>query len=215
MLAHAHARRRRPRARVRVPYPAWFFLNRVTRVWVARSIPAPLSGSEPPRSELPHQRLSVNCRVGQAVGQLRRLNRTIATVQTEPLQLLDGFGPNCPSRSAINSAPFSHFKTHQLQKTLSLCVLNWEVKFCLEVTSNGKWKIQFLKRLPKEILQKFVLKEGSENSTDSLIKLLSESRTSEEEYSSTFLLPLQWVLLQSKGKYSSEICLCPAASIIL
>ena len=35
---------------------------------------------------------------------------------------------------------------------------------------------------------KFVLKEGSENSTDSLIELLSESGTSEEEYSSTFLL---------------------------
>ena len=89
------------------------------------------------------------------------------------------------------------------------------MKFCLEVTSNGKWEIQFLKRLPKEILQKFVLKEGSENSTDSLIELLSESETSKEEYSSTFLLPLQWVLLQSKGKYSPEICLSPAASIIL
>ena len=31
--------------------------------------------------------------------------------------------------------------------------------------------------------------EGSENSTDSLIELLSESGTSEEEYFSTFLLP--------------------------
>ena len=34
---------------VRVPYPAWFFLNQVSRVWVTRSIPAPLSGSEPAR----------------------------------------------------------------------------------------------------------------------------------------------------------------------
>ena len=62
---------------------------------------------------------------------------------------------------------------------------------------------------------KFVLKEGSENSTDSFIELLSESGTSEEEYSSTFHRPQQWVLLQSKGKYSSEICPCTAASTIL
>ena len=62
---------------------------------------------------------------------------------------------------------------------------------------------------------KFVLKEGSKNSTDSFIELLSESGTSEEEYSSTFLRLLQWVLLQSKGKYSPEICLCHAASTIL
>ena len=33
---------------------------------------------------------------------------------------------------------------------------------------------------------KFILKEGSENSTDSLIELLSESVTSKKEYSSTF-----------------------------
>jgi len=50
---------------------------------------------------------------------------------------------------------------------------------------------------------------------DSLIELLSESGISEEEYSSTFLLPLQWVLLQSKDKYSPKICPCPAASTIL
>ena len=43
---------------------------------------------------------------------------------------------------------------------------------------------------------KFVLKEGLENSTDSFIELLPESKTSEEEYSSTFLRPKQWVLLQ-------------------
>ena len=35
-------------ARARVPYPAWFFLNRVSRVWVT-SIPAPLSEFELPR----------------------------------------------------------------------------------------------------------------------------------------------------------------------
>ena len=28
---------------VRVPYPACFFLNQVSRVWVTRSIPAPLA----------------------------------------------------------------------------------------------------------------------------------------------------------------------------
>ena len=62
---------------------------------------------------------------------------------------------------------------------------------------------------------KFVLKDGLENSTDSFIELLSESKTSEEEYSSTFHHPQQWVLLQSKGKYSFEICPCTAASTIL
>ena len=36
----------------------------------------------------------------------------------------------------------------------------------------------------KEDSAKFVLKEGSENSTDSFIELLSKSGTSEEEYSS-------------------------------
>ena len=97
--------------RVRVPYPAWFFLNQVSRVWVERSIAAPLSGSEPPR-----QQLSVNRRDGWAVGRLRRLNRTVAMVQTEPLQLFVGFGPDCPSRSAINSAPYSQLKTHQQQE---------------------------------------------------------------------------------------------------
>ena len=72
MPAHAHARRRwrrllRPAGRsrvrvwvrVRVLYPTWFFLNRVSRVWVTRSVPAPLSASE-----LPRQRLSVNRRDG-------------------------------------------------------------------------------------------------------------------------------------------------------
>ena len=75
----------------------------------------------------------------------------------------------------------------------------WSGKWSSEATSSEKWESQFPKRLPKEILQKFVLKEGSENSTDSLIELLSESGTSKEEYYSTFLL---WMLLQSKNKYS-------------
>ena len=54
--------RARARDRVRVPYPARFFLNRVSRIWVVRSIPATLSGSEQPR-----QRLSVNRRGSLAV----------------------------------------------------------------------------------------------------------------------------------------------------
>ena len=106
MPAHARAaagggggrRRARDRVwvlvRVRVPYPAWFFLNQVSRVWVTRSIPlrypdpnrpangpAPLSGFEP--LQLDSQ-------------QLRLLGRTIATVQTEPLQPFVGFGPIGP-----------------------------------------------------------------------------------------------------------------------
>ena len=42
--------RAQARARVWVPYPAWFFLNQVSRVWVA-SIPAPLPEPNPLRSE--------------------------------------------------------------------------------------------------------------------------------------------------------------------
>ena len=129
MPAHARARRRwrrpagraraRARARVRVwvwvrvPYPAWFFLNWVSWVWVTRSIPASLSRSEPHRQRLSRpeplrQRLSRQLD-GQ---QLRWLGRTVATVQTEPLQLFVRFGPVGPSRSAINSAPNSQLKTH-------------------------------------------------------------------------------------------------------
>ena len=85
------------------------------------------------------------------------------------------------------------------------------------MTSSEKWEIRnsIFEATSKEDSAKFVLKEGSENSTDSYIELLPESGTSEEEYSSTFLRPQQWVLLQSKGKYSFEICPCPAASTIL
>ena len=96
--------RARVRVRVRVPYPAWFFLNQVSRVWVA-SIPAPLSEPNPLRYPDPNRPANGCLKTVAAVGRLRRLNRTVATVQIE---LLDGFGPNCPSRSAINSAPFSH-----------------------------------------------------------------------------------------------------------
>ena len=110
---------------------------------------------------------------------------------------------------------FSQTK-HTTQKKFFLCILNWA--FC---NSSSKWlptgsgnsATQIPKRLPRDS-EKFLLKESSANSTYSLIELLSESETSEEEYS-TFLLPLQWVLLQNKGKYSPEICLYPAASIIM
>ena len=41
-----------------------------------------------------------------------------------------GFGPECPSRSAINSAPLLSIKTHQFN---SLCVLSSEVRSSLSV----------------------------------------------------------------------------------
>ena len=64
----------------------------------------PLSGFEPLRQWL----------LQQLDGQrLRWLGRTVATVQTEPLQLFVGFGPFGPSRSAINSALNSQLKTTQ------------------------------------------------------------------------------------------------------
>ena len=70
------------------PYSVRFFLIRVSRVQVTRSIPAPPSGSEPPRATAVSQPL-------QTVGRLLWLKRTVATVQTEPLQLLgsDPFTP--------------------------------------------------------------------------------------------------------------------------
>ena len=119
-----------------------------------------------------------------------------------------GFGHFYPSRSAINSAPFSQSKTHQHQQQQKQEENKFSA-FWTSTTQFQKWlatgsgnsATRIPKRLPRDSA-KFVLKEGSENSTDSLIELLSESGTSKEEYSSTFLLSLQWVLLQSKDKYS-------------
>ena len=102
---------------VRVPYPAWFFLNQVSRVWLREAYPlrytdpnrpangpAPLSGFEP--LQLDSQ-------------QLRLLGQTIATVQTEPLQPFVGFGPVGPS---WNSAPNSQLKhtTTKIRITLKI-----------------------------------------------------------------------------------------------
>ena len=127
---------RRARARVwvwvRVPYPAWFFLNRVSRVWAA-PLPAPdplRSGSKPPANGC----LKTVCAVG-------RLDRTVATVQSEPLQLLENSGRKCPSRSAINSAPVSLSQTHQTRNNLSLS-LSSELKRVSELGSG------VLKQLP-------------------------------------------------------------------
>ena len=82
-LAAVAGRRRRwcrTRVRVRVLYPVQFFLNRVSRVSVTRSMPAPPSESEPPSATTVSQ-------PSRTVGRLLRLKRTVATVQTEPLQL--------------------------------------------------------------------------------------------------------------------------------
>ena len=61
----------------------------------------------------------------------------------------------------------------------------------------------------KEDSAKFVLKEGSENSADSFIELLSDSGTSEEEYSSTFLRSLQWVLSKEKANILPKFVFVP------
>ena len=96
-------------------------------------------------------------------------DRTIVTVQTEPLQ------------------PFGQERTD----------LPLPERYSFKDTAKTIWVMS-----EEVFLQKFVLKEGSENSTDSLIELLSESVTFKEGYSSIFLLSLQWVFLQSKDKYS-------------
>ena len=127
MPARASARRRwrRQPARVwvRVPYPAWFFLNRVSRVWAA-PLPDPLQIRIPPtdvceRIPTVRQRMSEKPLCSWAVEQLDGLDRTVATVLSEPLQLLGFIGRECPSRSAINSAPDSLSQIHQ-QKMFSL-----------------------------------------------------------------------------------------------
>ena len=107
MLAHAHARRWwRPvpgRARVRVQVlfelglTGMDYAEHTSSAIRIRTAPPtdPLSGSEPLRQRL----------LQQLDGQrLRWLGRTVATVQTEPLQLFVRFGLVGPSRSAINSA---------------------------------------------------------------------------------------------------------------
>ena len=75
---------------------AQFFLNRATRVWCT-------SGSRP--ALLPARCVAT---VGRNRCNSSSLERTIATVQTEPLQplgLLDGFALQTFPRIAINNAP--------------------------------------------------------------------------------------------------------------
>ena len=85
-------------------------------LWVA-SIPALLPEPNLLRYPNPNRPANGCLKTVYAVG---RLDRTAATVQTEPLQLLNDLGPFCPSRSAINSAPVSHSQTHQNENLFSL-----------------------------------------------------------------------------------------------
>ena len=80
------------------PYPAWFFLNRVSRVWVTRSIPAPLSGSEPPRqrTRYPDPNRSAN-------GYCSSWTANSCDGWVEPLQR---FRPNCCNYS-LGSDPLA------------------------------------------------------------------------------------------------------------
>ena len=68
-----------------------------TGMWI---IPAPPSGSEPPSA-------TAVSKLPQTVGRMLRLKRTVVT---EPLHSVS-FGHFYPSRSAINSAPYSQTKT--------------------------------------------------------------------------------------------------------
>ena len=126
MPAHAGMRARRRRWR-RQPAPgrgpgpglgsllAWFFLNQVSRVWAApdpnqtRSalLPAPLRiriACE--RIRTARQRMSENrCAVGRFGP--NSCNSSVRTAATIGIR-----GRECPSRSAINSAPVSHSQTH-------------------------------------------------------------------------------------------------------
>ena len=83
-----------------VPYLAWFFLNRVSRVWAA-----PLPELDPLRdpTRYPDPKLQLDNQRSQLLGsqQVRLLGRTVATVQTEPLQPFVGFEHVGPSWSAI------------------------------------------------------------------------------------------------------------------
>ena len=100
------------RARARVPYPAWFFLNQVSRVWVA-SIPAPLLEPDPPRYPDPICSSWTANRCNCWVEPLQRFrpNRCNLSLGSDPpLQPFVGFRPVGPSWRAINSAPVSHFK---------------------------------------------------------------------------------------------------------
>ena len=82
--------------RVQVPYLAWFFLNRVSRVWAT-----PLPKPDPTR--YPDPKLQLDSQRSQLLDsqQVRLLGRTVATVQSEPLQPFVGFEPVGPSWSAI------------------------------------------------------------------------------------------------------------------
>ena len=101
-------RRRRPAGRCRardrdrvwvwvwVPYLAWFFLNRVSRVWAA-PLPEPDPLRDPTR--YPDPKLQLDSQRSQLLDsqQVRLLGQTVATVQTEPLQPFVGFEPVGPS----------------------------------------------------------------------------------------------------------------------
>ena len=95
-----------------------------------RLAPDPPSGSETPQRltenrREPLQRLDCFC-----------LKRTVATVQTEPLQ---PFGQICPSRSAINSAPFLPFyNTKKTQNKSLFCILKWKSAF--RIIPKWKWR---------------------------------------------------------------------------
>ena len=125
-----------------------------------RTKPAPL------RIRTARQRLSANGSEPPANGCLKtvwafgQLGGTVATVLSEPPQLLEIRGPECPSRSAINSALVSLSQTHQQQTTLSLSFyLSSEAEASLrsEIGSRVPKRLPARsgnpKQLPKEILQ--------------------------------------------------------------
>ena len=144
MLARARARapplaagrpvpaRARDRVRARVwvwvwvPYLAWFFLNRVSRVWIT-PLPEPNPLRSATQSAPAHPPTGVCLRTDPnrpptAVGKPSvRLDRTVATVLSEPLQLLEKWRTRMPFRSAINSAPDFHSQ-HTKSKYLSLFI---------------------------------------------------------------------------------------------
>ena len=147
-----------------------------------------LRGSYP---NCPAQRLSVNRR-GQLGG---------CSGWNEPLQPFGRFRTFLPLPERYLYRSIFSNKTQRKQTDSSL---HSEVRSSL---SGLKW-------LPRDSA-KFVLKEGSKNSTDSLIALLSESGTFKEEY----FLPSSFLYSGCSSKVKAnilpEICIGPAASIIL
>ena len=156
-----------------------FFLNQVSRVGLQRIVPTLPFGSEP------NQRKADAVSVWNELLQRFRPNRCNCSVR---------FRPKYPSQSAINSSPLLSNRTHQL----TLCVLKWDLlsplswsNFQREVGNRKATSKRFCKIRSERVLRKF------NRFFSRIVFWIWDFRRR-----IFFYLPLQWVLLQSKDKYS-------------